>query len=116
MEKTISIISKRCATQDEINKQAQIIAEKFNPEKIILFGSYANGNPTPESDVDLLIIVNSNRSTWELSVEISLILDHVFPIDILVKTTWEIERRLTYGDFFIEDIINNGKILYERAG
>ena len=76
MQETKSIIGKRCATFDEIKKQAQLIATEFNPEKIILFGTYAYGEPTPESDVDLLIIVYSNKSTWELSTEISLLLDH----------------------------------------
>jgi len=115
MQKTISIIGKRCATLNEIKGQTQLIAEKFNPKKIILFGTYAYGEPSPESDVDLLIIVNANKPTWELSAKISLLLDHAFPFDIIVKTTQEIEDRLSIGDFFIEDIINKGKVLYERA-
>jgi predicted nucleotidyltransferase len=116
MQDSISIIGKRCASFDEIKAQSQRIAEKFNPEKIILFGSYANGRSTPESDVDLLIIVNSNRPVRDISVEISLFLDHAFPLDIIVKTRQEIERRLSFGDFFIEDIIDKGKVLYERVG
>ena len=116
MEETISIIGRRCAKLDEINTQAQIIVKKFNPEKIILFGSYAYGKPTPESDADLLIIVDSRRPTWKLSAEISMMLDHVFPLDIIVKTKHEIEERLAKGDFFIEDIMNKGKVLYERTG
>jgi predicted nucleotidyltransferase len=116
MQETKSIIGKRCATFDEIKKQSQLIVKKFNPVKIVLFGTYAYGKPTPESDVDLLIIVNSDNSPWKLSAEISLLLDHAFPLDIIVKTTHEIEVRLTIGDFFIEEIINNGKVLYERAG
>ena len=116
MQEIKSIIGKRCATFDEIKKQTQLIVEKFNPVKIVLFGTYAYGKPTPDSDVDLLIIVNANKSTWELSAEISLLLDHAFPLDIIVKTMQEIKDRLSVGDFFIEDIINKGKVLYERAG
>lgn len=100
----------------EINIQARIIAEEFNPEKIILFGSYAYGKPTPDSDADLLVIVSSGRSTWELSADISLKIDHSFPLDILVKTKNEIDERLAKGDYFIEDIIKKGKVLYERTG
>jgi predicted nucleotidyltransferase len=109
-----SIIGKRCATFDEIHSQSQVIAENYRPEKIILFGSYAYGNPTPESDVDLLIIADSEIPAWKLSAEISLKLDHAFPIDIIVKSTREIEDRLANGDFFIQNILTSGKVLYER--
>jgi len=115
MQTTRSIIGKRCATFEEICTQTQLIANKFNPEKIILFGSYAYGNPTSESDVDLLVIADVKKSKWELSAEIALTVDHAFPLDIIVKTAPEIEARLALGDFFIEDIINKGKVLYERT-
>ena len=59
---------------NDINDTVQTIAKKYNPEKIILFGSYADGNPTPESDVDLLIIIKSDKSNWEISIDISLLL------------------------------------------
>jgi len=116
MQETISIIGKRCASLEEIKTQVQRIVDKFNPEKIILFGSYARGNPSPESDVDLCIIVDSERPAREIAAEISLLLDHAFPFDIIVKTRQEIEKRLSMGDYFIEDIINKGKVLYERTG
>ncbi|GAK55086.1 DNA polymerase beta domain protein region [Candidatus Vecturithrix granuli] len=116
MQDTMSIIGKRCASFDEIYRQSQRIVEKFDPEKIILFGSYARGEPTPESDVDLCIIVDSARASWDIRVEISLILDHAFPLDVFVKTRQEVERRLSIGDFFLEDILRKGKVLYERTG
>ena len=115
MEDSISIIGKRCARFDEIKVQAKRIGEKFDPEKIILFGSYAYGKPTLQSDVDLLIIVDTNKSTLKLSSEIALSLEHSFPLDIIVKTPQQIKRRLQNGDFFIEDIINLGKVIYERT-
>lgn len=99
----------------EIEEKVRPIIEKYRPDKIILFGSYAAGNPTPASDVDLLVILDSNRSTWDLSIEISLSIKHTFPMDILVRTPQEIARRLQYGDFFIRDIMETGKVLYERA-
>jgi predicted nucleotidyltransferase len=115
MPATRSIIGKRCATFEEIRTQTQLIAKKFNPRKIILFGSYAYGKPTPESDVDLLVITDLYKSKWELSAEIALTVDHAFPLDIIIKTMPEVEARLAQGDFFIEDIINKGKVLYERT-
>jgi predicted nucleotidyltransferase len=111
-----SLIGRRCAKIHEIKEQVRRITEKFNPLKIILFGSYAYGNPTPESDADLLIIMETDRSTLELSSEIAMSIDHYFPVDILVKTPEEIERRIQAGDFFVDDIMNHGKVLYERTG
>ncbi len=98
----------------EIEEKVRPIIEKYRPDKIILFGSYAAGNPTPASDVDLLVIVDTNQSTWDLSVEISLSVKHTFPMDILVRTPQEIAKRLEYGDYFIRDILEKGKLLYER--
>ncbi len=116
MPATVSIVGQRCATLEEIQNLVQIISQKFNPLKIVLFGSYASGNPTPESDVDLFIIVDSQKPVWQLASEISMALDHMFPLDLIVKTKQDVERRLAMGDYFIEDILAEGKVLYERAG
>jgi predicted nucleotidyltransferase len=97
----------------EIEEKVRPIIEKYRPDKIILFGSYAAGNPTPASDVDLLVIMNTERSTLELAAEVSSAVKHSFPMDILVRTPQEINRRLQYGDFFIRDIMETGKVLYE---
>ena len=91
------------------------VVKKYKPEKIILFGSYATGDPTPDSDVDLLIIIETEQQTWDVGVDISLMLKHSFPMDIIVKTPQEIQKRLNYGDYFIKDIIETGKIIYERT-
>ncbi|KAA3604113.1 MAG: nucleotidyltransferase domain-containing protein [Calditrichaeota bacterium] len=115
MKNTVSIIGKRCAKFSEIKMQAIRIAERFEPEKIILFGSYANGNPTAESDVDLLVVIETEESALKLSSKIALFLEHSFPLDILVKTPKQIEKRLKEGDFFLKEIFDFGKILYERT-
>lgn len=99
----------------EVEKKALAIAGKYRPDKIVLFGSYATGNPNRDSDVDLLVIVNTKQSTWDLAVDISLSIEHSFPMDIIVRTPQEIARRRQFGDFFIQDIMANGKVLYERA-
>ena len=98
-----------------IKNKIYTIVKKYKPEKIILFGSYATGNPTPDSDVDLLIIINTKQPTWDVSIDISLLLKHSFPMDIIVKTPQEIQKRLNYGDYFIKDIIEKGKVIYERT-
>lgn len=94
----------------------QRIVEELKPEKIILFGSYAYGNPTPHSDVDLLIVMKTTASLKERSWKVSrLLLPRPFPVDILVKTPREIEAALKSGDFFLKEILTRGKVLYERS-
>lgn len=110
-------ITSQCHIQKkDIVKLAESIAEKYDPEKIILFGSYAQGNPNPASDVDLLIIIDTDQSPRKKSVDISCSFKHTFPIDIIVRTPKEITERLQYGDFFMKEIVDNGKVLYERTG
>jgi len=93
----------------------QRIVETLNPEKIILFGSYAEGTPSEDSDVDLLVIMETDASSKDRSWAVSrLLLPRPFPVDILVKTPQEIDRALQKGDFFIKDVISRGKVLYER--
>lgn len=94
----------------------QRIVEELHPEKIILFGSFAYGNPTPDSDVDLLVIMETDAINKERSWAVSrLLLPRTFPVDILVRTPKEIDRSLAKGDFFIRDILTQGKVLYERS-
>jgi predicted nucleotidyltransferase len=114
MNDSISIIGKRCARFEESMVQVNQIVKNYNPKMIILFGSYVNGDPTPESDVDMLVIFDTVKSTKLLSSKISLSLEHTFPLDIIVKTQEQINKRLQIGDYFIEDIINSGKVIYER--
>ena len=93
----------------------QRIVNELNPEKVILFGSYAYGKPNPHSDVDLLVIMKTSASLKERSWKVSrLLLPRPFPVDILVKTPKEIEKALKSGDFFLKEILTRGKVLYER--
>lgn len=100
----------------EIENKIDVIARKYRPEKIMLFGSCAKGQSSAASDADLLVIMNTERSTWDLAVEISLAVKHSFPMDILVRTPQEIADRLALGDFFMQSIMEHGKVLYERVG
>ena len=91
------------------------IVHELRPEKIVLFGSYAYGVPTPDSDVDLLIIQETDASSKDRSWAVSqLLLPRPFPVDILVRTPLEIEQALAKGDFFVREIIERGMVLYER--
>ncbi len=96
----------------------RIVAE-LKPEKIILFGSYAYGNPTPDSDVDLLIILETNGNHKEKYHATSkLLYPRQFPVDIIIKTPKEVEDALKGGkdnSFFIREIVKKGKVLYDRS-
>jgi len=92
------------------------IVSELKPEKVILFGSYAYGNPTPDSDVDLLVIMQTSAKEIDRYVAVSnLLYPRQFPVDILVKTPKEIEAESRKkGNFFLREILTKGKVLYER--
>jgi predicted nucleotidyltransferase len=91
------------------------VAQTLKPEKIILFGSYAYGEPTPDSDVDLLVILDTDAPRTERQWAVSrLLVPRLFPVDILVKTPAEIEEALRSADFFVREILTRGQVLYER--
>jgi predicted nucleotidyltransferase len=90
------------------------IVEHFHPKKIILFGSRAWGEPTEESDLDLLVVMDVDGSPIRKASEISRTARPRFlPMDVIVRTPDEIEHRIGIGDPFIKRIMNRGKVLYE---
>ena len=90
------------------------IAERFQPDKIILFGSYAYGKPHNESDVDLLDIMRT-RNAIDQSIRISLAFEEPFSLDLIVHTPWQIERGLKDDNWFLREVIEKGKVLYEES-
>ena len=98
-----------------IRAVAKQIAGEFQPEKIILFGSYAYGKPKPESDVDLLVIMDTPLRSRQQRLEISRALSpRPFPMDIVVRTPKQVKERLALGDLFLREITTRGKVIYER--
>ncbi|MFM7291713.1 MAG: nucleotidyltransferase domain-containing protein [Planctomycetia bacterium] len=91
------------------------IGIQFKPDRVILFGSHAEGRATTDSDVDLLVIMPTDRNPVDESVAIRLAVRPPFPVDVLVRTPEMIERRLAIGDPFIGNILRHGKLLYEAA-
>jgi predicted nucleotidyltransferase len=98
---------------NQIQAFSQQIAEKFQPERIILFGSYASGKPTEDSDVDLLVILPFEELPVQKAIAIRQQIKAPFPLDLMARTPQQIQQRLEMGDFFIQDIMNNGRVLYE---
>lgn len=97
----------------DIQGIASQIARKFHPDKILLFGSYAYRKPTPDSDVDLLVFMTTALRPLEQAARIRSEIDFPFPVDLLVRTPEQIEKRLAMGDGFIRDVTRRGKVLYE---
>ena len=91
------------------------IAGKFQPEEIILFGSYAYGKPQPSSDVDLLVVMETPKGELKTSLEILQSLPRItFSIDILARSRSTVRKRREMGDRFMKEIIAKGKVLYAR--
>jgi predicted nucleotidyltransferase len=102
-------------TDAKIRQAAQKIADAAHPEKIILFGSYAYGKPTDDSDVDFFVVMKSRKRIHKRMMDLSEILHpHPFPMDIITRTPAELKKRLEMGDCFFKEIVSKGKVLYER--
>jgi predicted nucleotidyltransferase len=91
------------------------IAEKFKPIKIILFGSYAYGTPTQVSDVDLLVVMETDLREVQQDIKILQTIKYQFALDVLVKTPKSLQERISLGDNFLKEILQKGKVLYEQS-
>jgi uncharacterized protein len=102
-------------TAELLQNIVQRITSGVHPQKIILFGSYADGTPSPDSDLDILVIMNTKDRPAERVVAISRLLrPRPFPMDILVRTPGEISAALEQRDSFIQEILTRGRVLYEQ--
>ena len=97
-----------------IRRLADEIAEKFHPEKIILFGSYAYGEPHEDSDVDLLVVMPAANMINQ-AVRIRRLTSHPFPLDLIVRTPAYLRKRLELEDWFLREVVGKGKVLYEST-
>jgi predicted nucleotidyltransferase len=100
-------------TTREIKQLCDQIVREFKPEKIILFGSHAYGKPQWDSDVDLLVIMPFKGRHTRKAIEILDRLNPATALDLLVRTPRQVEQRLAMGDFFMREIIERGKVMYE---
>jgi predicted nucleotidyltransferase len=90
------------------------IAREFQPERIILFGSYAYGQPRPDSDVDLLVVLPFDGTGFRKSLEILNRIEPDFSVDLLARRPEDTARRYAEGDPLIREALDHGKVLYER--
>ncbi len=89
------------------------VAQEFRPQKIILFGSYAYGQPTADSDVDLLVILPFRGNDLTKAIQIRSRFDTPFPMDLLVRKPKFIASRLRERDMFVEEVMTQGRVMYE---
>jgi predicted nucleotidyltransferase len=100
-----------------ILKMVEKIKREYKPEKIILFGSYAYGKPTIHSDIDIMVIKRTNKKRIHRCVDVRRIVydpNRGIPFSPLVFTPGEIQKRISLGDQFIREILQKGKVLYEK--
>lgn len=103
----------RTSVRNQIKRLADQIAREFHPDKIILFGSHAYGRPSPDSDVDLLVIMRFRGRPVRQAITILNKLNVLTPIDLLVRTPEQVQERLALGDQFMREILERGKVMYE---
>ncbi len=98
-----------------IHSLAQHIAERFHPQRIILFGSYAYGRPRPESDLDILVVMETPLKPSEQALQIRQTVNVLFGLDLIVYTPKNLAQRIAWGDSFLREITTQGLVLYESA-
>jgi len=94
------------------------IIEGYSPQKVILFGSYAYGEPDEDSDLDLFIIKETTERAFDRRVRVCQLVSDPrrrVPVEVIVLTPEEVEQRLRIGDQFIEEILSQGRVLYAAS-
>lgn len=102
-------------TREIVREIVDRIVKGYRPKRIILFGSHAHGRPTEDSDIDLLIVKDTDKRPIDRWVEVKKLLrdlNEPVPVSPLVYTEEEIEARTAMKDFFLEDIFEKGELLY----
>ena len=100
-------------TRKEIQATCDDIVREFAPLQVILFGSYAYGSPTEDSDVDLLVVMDIPKSEFlNKAIEIRQHISYRFGLDLLVRSPEEIAYRVSYNDWFLREIAEKGEVLH----
>lgn len=89
------------------------IAREFNPDRIILFGSHAYGEPSNDSDVDILVVLSFKGKPVRKAIEIRNRVNARMPLDLIVRTPEQLAERLAQNDWFMREIVERGRTLYE---
>ena len=98
----------------EIQEFCDRLVKEFNPDKVILFGSYARGEQREWSDVDIMVVMPHEGNGIDESVRIRTRVRPDFPLDLLTYRLEDLERRYREHDPFVGHALDTGKVLYER--
>lgn len=98
---------------EEIESLGDSIVSAFKPRRIVLFGSFAYGEPTEDSDVDLLVILPFVGKPARKAIEMRSKLNPKVPLELLVRTPEQVTERIAAHDWFMQEIIEKGRVLYE---
>jgi predicted nucleotidyltransferase len=98
-----------------IRRVTQQIVEQFHPQKVILFGSHAYGEPTEDSDVDLLVVMETDEPPIHVAAKIAAAIEHPFPLDIMVSTPSEFRASLQRKGIFATEVATKGVVLHEAG-
>ncbi len=117
MSQAVAVLSntkRKVVSRRVIEDTARQIVELFDPEQIILFGSYAYGTPDADSDVDLLVVMKTALTDTQQAIRICQAIPYRYGLDLLVRTPENLSRRIAMGDRFLQEVTNRGKVIYER--
>ncbi len=98
-----------------IQAYANEIARKFHPNRIVLFGSHAAGTAGTDSDVDLLVVIAHDGDATAKAIEIRRAIPRSFSLALIVRDPQTLQWRIANNDWFLRDILANGRVLYEAA-
>ena len=101
------------STTEQVQEICDRIAREFHPEKIIVFGSHAHGQPGPFSDLDLLVVMPFEGSPLQQAARIISRINPAIGIDLIVRTPEQLRARLAIQDVFMREIVRRGKVAYE---
>jgi uncharacterized protein len=100
----------------QIQELSHKIATQYSPNQIILFGSHVYGTPTEDSDVDLLVVMPFEGQPFRKAAEILDEVSPKFSVDLIIRTPEQLHERLILGDFFLQEVVTKGRVLYESVG
>lgn len=111
------IVEQARLSEEQLRRLTECLVAVLDPDEVILFGSQAYGTPTDESDVDVLVIMETDLPRWQRNPAVWRALDPtgIRRVQALVRTSGEIREALAVGDFFIREIVTRGRVLYARG-
>jgi predicted nucleotidyltransferase len=99
--------------REKIQEFVNRVVKRFQPRKVILFGSYACGIPTEDSDVDIMLVMPHRGPGSSLATRVLLACPRDFSLDLMVRSPAEIRRRVEMGDAFLTEVTTKGVVLHE---